>query len=145
MIQKFYLIRHAEKHKNMGINPALTTQGIYRAEHYIKVFSRIKLNAIFASPATRAIQTVEPLANQRNLPIQPYDPSDPVTFEKRMKSMFHLKDVLVCGHQDSIPLLANTFLKKDIYESFHDDEFNILTIITTDFEKIFQSVQIVLD
>ncbi len=71
----FYIVRHA-KAGSRGhwqgddrVRP-LGKKGVKQAEALIDVFKPYKISAIYSSPFLRCVQTVEPLARDRDLEIQ---------------------------------------------------------------------------
>ncbi|MEZ4621896.1 MAG: histidine phosphatase family protein [Caldilineaceae bacterium] len=65
----FYLVRHAHADWQPDENRGLSTQGQLAAAHVAMVLAPYPIRAIYASPYQRAIETVEPFAQQRDLPI----------------------------------------------------------------------------
>lgn len=71
-----YIIRHGESQGNVGSNvenPELTQLGRKQAELLALRLRNIKFDVILSSPLKRAVQTAEPLASLRNLPITVMD------------------------------------------------------------------------
>jgi len=68
-----YLVRHAHAHWNLDDDRSLSPAGQEAAGRVAKVLASRPLTAIHASTERRARQTVEPLAMQTGLPIQPED------------------------------------------------------------------------
>lgn len=67
------LIRHGlpvRRELDEGIaDPELSTAGLAQAEHLADYLASEPLDAVYASPLRRALQTAEPLANSRGLPL----------------------------------------------------------------------------
>ena len=94
-----YLIRHAESDhavRDAKTRP-LTEKGMKDAEKLTAFFEDIPVSRIFSSPYLRAVQTVKPLSDKRNLPIVTDDrvrewmggrPFPHEIFENRMREMF---------------------------------------------------------
>jgi 2,3-bisphosphoglycerate-dependent phosphoglycerate mutase len=68
-----YLVRHAHSPWSLDDNRSLSPAGQKAAERVAEVLASRPLTAIHASTERRAHQTVEPLAMQTGLPIQPED------------------------------------------------------------------------
>lgn len=73
-----YLIRHAEnnfnrKGKLAGWLPGvhLNERGKIQARGLVDIFSNITIQAVYASPLERTIETAKPLADEKNLEIMP--------------------------------------------------------------------------
>lgn len=129
-ITTFYLIRHAEKDRSdpKNRNPHLTVDGKERAEKWAKVFEKIALDTVISTPFNRTLETAQPTATIKNLKIGSYDPFklDGKEFLKNYKG----KKVLVVGHSNTTPMLANKLLEREIYEIIPDDQNGYLFIIT---------------
>lgn len=94
-----YLVRHAESDhavRDAKTRP-LTEKGMKDAEKLTAFFEDIPVSRIFSSPYLRAVQTVKPLSDKRNLPIVTDDrvrewmggrPFPHEIFENRMREMF---------------------------------------------------------
>jgi len=69
MKKTFFLIRHC-KATGQAPDAELTTEGIGQAQALTRFFKDIEIGHVISSPFTRAIQSIEPLAEARDLPIQ---------------------------------------------------------------------------
>lgn len=69
MKKTFYLIRHCRA-TGQAPDAELTLEGRQQAEALTDFFKDIEIGHIISSPFTRAIQSIEPLAAARDLPIQ---------------------------------------------------------------------------
>ncbi|MBQ1255939.1 MAG: histidine phosphatase family protein, partial [Clostridia bacterium] len=94
-----YLVRHAESDHSVrdAKTRPLTENGLKDAEKLTEFFEGISVSRVFSSPYLRAVQTVKPLSDKRNLPIQTDErmrewmggrPFPHEIFEKRMREMF---------------------------------------------------------
>ena len=68
MLTTVYFIRHGQKAAAPG-DPDLTSLGIKQAEQTAHYFKNFKINALYASPYQRTIQTAKIIASQLNLPV----------------------------------------------------------------------------
>lgn len=75
MITTFYFIRHAEPNYNNhdDVHRELTAKGLQDSQRLIPFFEHIKIDEIFSSPYQRAIETIMPLANHRQIDIKTID------------------------------------------------------------------------
>ena len=67
-----YFIRHSLSDvsiKDDLLRP-LTDNGLIKANELIKIFEKIEIDMIFSSPYIRTIQTIEPIAKNKNLDIK---------------------------------------------------------------------------
>lgn len=71
MKQIIYLVRHAEPNydNHDDINRELTPKGLQDCQRLIDYFRAISIDQIYSSPYKRALQTIQPLATARQLPI----------------------------------------------------------------------------
>lgn len=106
-----YLVRHA----NAGSRSAwpgedadrpLSEKGRRQADHLVEVLGDAPISRIYSSPATRCIQTVEPLARHLGLPIRNRvelaegADADAVIEFLRQRARRH---PVLCSHGDLIP------------------------------------------
>ena len=59
------LIRHAEKIISSSDNPDLSSKGRQRAANLVDLFEAVSIDAIYATPYLRTINTAEPLAKAK--------------------------------------------------------------------------------
>jgi 2,3-bisphosphoglycerate-dependent phosphoglycerate mutase len=68
MEKKIYLVRHCEA-VGQPFEANLTKQGSKQAKQLSDFFSKIKVDQIISSPFLRAIQSIEPTSNEKNIDI----------------------------------------------------------------------------
>tara|TARA_R110002072_G_scaffold117281_10_gene248252 strand:- start:1081 stop:1608 length:528 start_codon:yes stop_codon:yes gene_type:complete len=136
----YYLIRHAEKDRTNPDekDPALNDDGLKRAENWAVIFSEIELDAIYSSDFKRTQQTAKPTANSRNFPVNSYDPHK--IYETNFFEKTEGLQVLVVGHSNTIPKLANFLLKEERYENIPDSIDGRLYIVTKKGEQVSSMV-----
>lgn len=129
VISTFYLIRHAEKDRTdpTNSNPELNQAGLGRAIKWEAVLQHVPLTAIYSTNYERTWMTAEPAAVNNDMSIQEYDPSD-------LDIPTFLKDnegghVLVVGHSNTTPVLANALLGEEKYEQMDDNDNGSMFII----------------
>lgn len=64
-----YLVRHAHASWQLSEERPLSLQGLVQAQQVARTLANVQATAIYSSPARRAIQTIEPLAD--DLEIEP--------------------------------------------------------------------------
>ncbi|MEI9920353.1 MAG: phosphoglycerate mutase family protein [Bacteroidota bacterium] len=117
----FILVRHAEK-DNGKDNPALSAEGKQRALALAKLLEKQKIDAIYSTDFNRTKETVRPLADSKGLQITIYD---------RQPDLAGLKGtIVICGHSNTIPALANKLIGKEQFKDFADNDFGNLLIIS---------------
>tara|TARA_R110000850_G_scaffold277086_1_gene422442 strand:+ start:188018 stop:188554 length:537 start_codon:yes stop_codon:yes gene_type:complete len=126
----YFLIRHAEKDRSNPANedPALEEAGYERAEKWADIFADIKLDAVYSSSYKRTTQTATPTAKSNGLEITVYDPH--AVYETSFKEDTKGQNILVVGHSNTIPNLANYLLGEEKYSDIPDDVDGRLYIVT---------------
>jgi broad specificity phosphatase PhoE len=118
----FILIRHAEK-DNAANDPGLSKEGEERAQSLIKMFEQQKIDAIYSTNFNRTKNTVKPLADAQGITIQVYEKEPDV-------SKITSGTVVICGHSNTIPALANKLLGTDEFKTFGDSDYHNMLIIS---------------
>lgn len=127
----FILVRHAEKALDGTKDPALTKEGEIRAQHLSDLFAKADITAIYATNFRRTRMTVAPLAENKGLEIQPYEWKNPNALLNKMLEANTGGIIVISGHSNTTPFLANALLGKTKFEQFDDDDYGNLLIITT--------------
>ena len=125
------LIRHAEKDTSDtadSMDPPLSAAGQTRAENLVKQIGKYRPGAIYSTDLKRTRSTVEPLANKRGLTTQIYDPAKPQELVNRIMSS-KTKRVVIVGHSNTIPPLANLITGKDLFKNLQDEEYSVIWVI----------------
>lgn len=124
----FYLIRHAEKADDRTRNPHITTQGLQRAQKWCTILTPNAISAVYSTDYHRTIETAQPTADHIDTDIIIYNPSewDIDALIKRHKG----ESVLIVGHSNTTPKLANTLINKDKYLEIEHHVYGHLYIIT---------------
>lgn len=123
-----YFVRHAEKEKNKD-NPSLTEEGKTRANRLAKMLQDIPLSAIYSSDYKRTKETAEPSANQQNLEITLYNPSDLESTAQNLIANNEGKNVLVVGHSNTTPALINIMSPSQKAAPIEESEYDNLYIL----------------
>ena len=135
VITTYYIIRHAEKDLSdlNNKNPHLIEEGKLRANRWASIFKEIPLDIVYSTNFHRTLETVTPLVKKMNLPIYRYNPKE--LYNDAFKKRNNGKAVLVVGHSNTTPFLANKILGKDnfseIDESIHGNLYIIQIINNT--------------
>ncbi|MDG4717235.1 MULTISPECIES: phosphoglycerate mutase family protein [Winogradskyella] len=126
----YYLIRHAEKDKSdkADKNPHLTEAGKKRAEKWASVFEEIKFDIVYSTNYNRTIETAQPTAKANDLEITLYDPRN-LNSEDFTKEAYG-KTVLIVGHSNTTPMLANALLNDKKYNQIDESNNANLYIVT---------------
>jgi broad specificity phosphatase PhoE len=126
----FYLIRHAEKIRldKSESNPDLNEKGIIRAEGWKTYFLDKGISKIYSTNYKRTFNTVKPFADEKNIEIILYSPSD-IEYDKFIKSNVG-ETALVVGHSNTIPSFVNELIDVDYYQQIDDLNNSNLYIVS---------------
>lgn len=127
----FILVRHAEKVADGSKDPALTQEGEARANRLLSLFEEAKISAIYSTNYIRTQKTVQPLADKKGLEIKAYDWENPVQMLEGMIIEHGGGIIMISGHSNTTPVLANLLLGDEAYSQFDDSDYSNLIIITT--------------
>lgn len=122
-----FLVRHAEKANQTDASP-LTDRGKARAEKLADLLRDANVRAVFSTNYVRTRETARPLAERRNLTVQPYDPKDEA-FAKTLLKAQAGRRVLVVGHSNTIPKLVNALAGTSL-PNLADSEYDALFVVT---------------
>lgn len=102
-----YVMRHL--HKAAGDDPPLTEEGGMLARMVAGLLGPDDFNvtAVFATKTRRAMQTGEPLARMKQVPLRNYDPRDVPALVQQVKALPGA--VLIVGHSNTVPDLVAAF------------------------------------
>ena len=100
-----YVIRHLQK--AAGDDPPLTQEGAAGANDLADLLADRGINAVFATPTRRAIQTATPLAVRLGLPVTRYDPANPAALVEAANAISG--NILIVGHSNTVPDLVAQF------------------------------------
>jgi broad specificity phosphatase PhoE len=120
------LIRHADRDP-VSADPPLNAKGIERAEELIHVLGRAGIRRIYRTHFLRSKQTAAPLAE--HLGVQPVVMDDVDAVVADIAAQPAGRKVLVVGHTDTVPEIANRLTGKTI-PPMHDSEFDNLYVCT---------------
>lgn len=124
------LVRHAEKDKSTtGKDPDLSEEGRRRANRLAEVLAHTEVASVYTTPYQRTRQTVAPLATSKKINLKEYRPGQTGEID-RMITENEGKTVLVCGHSNTIPAIANYLTGTDNYKDFDEHDYGNLMVIT---------------
>jgi len=139
------LVRHAEKDTSaagstsMSADPDLSKAGKARAEKLVEALKDYKPDMIYTTNFKRTKATVTPLAVKFNLRLQRYDQEDQQSFANQLLRM-NGKTVVVAGHSNTIPALANLLIKEERFQALDESVYNKIWIIRINNTAISASV-----
>ncbi|MBT0608618.1 SixA phosphatase family protein [Aequorivita echinoideorum] len=126
----YYLMRHAEKVRTNAYDedPNLSIEGLQRSKRWATHFETIPLDAVYATKYIRTKQTVSTIAQQKQITIQTYVPER--LFSEKFLANTRGKNILIVGHSNTIPQLANQLIGEEKYENMDDSDNSTLFIVT---------------
>lgn len=126
-----FLVRHAEKADDGTKDPPLTAAGEARAQRLSLMLKNKNITQVFSSDYKRTRFTASPTAEMANTTVQLYDPRDPKGFAEMLEKLSG-QNILVVGHSNSTPTLANTIMDDEIFIKYEESEYsNIIEIRRT--------------
>lgn len=126
---KILLVRHAEKKKTGGKDPQLTEKGSQRAEQLAKLLEGMSIDKIYSSNYQRTLETAEPLLKARNLGVELYNPRKLEEFKSNIIATDQGKTILIVGHSNTTPTLANLLAGADLLQQFDESDYNNLILL----------------
>ena len=125
----FILVRHSEKANDGTNDPALSQAGLERSNDLAAMFAKQQIDALYSTPYKRTRSTLTPLARAKGLEIEEYDPYAGDKMLEAAISKYPSGTVIVSGHSNTIPNLANALLGNEQFEQFSDSDYSNLIII----------------
>lgn len=129
------LFRHAERFpttKENNSNPELTETGRERAKKLVDILKPYKPEQIFSTNLKRTVATVTPLADNLDekyrVQIQKYDTEELQAFADKLLNL-GAKTIVVAGHNNTTPALANLLIKEEKYKQFGENEYDKIIIV----------------
>lgn len=127
-VTTFYLVRHAEK--DYGDDPILIEKGIERAERLKEVLKNVDLAAVYSTDTKRTQATAKPTADDHGLKIVSYQPSLLRELSEKLRSLYRDKVVLIVGHSNTTPAMANYLTDSDEHPRFNELDYTNLYVVT---------------
>lgn len=125
----FILVRHAEKGNDGTKDPDLTEAGNQRAQLLANMLKKTEVEAIYSTAYKRTRNTVTPLATTRGLSVLPYEAFKTDEIDQILKK--HTGGtVVLAGHSNNIPWIANYLTGKETYKDFADGDYDNVLIVT---------------
>ena len=128
----FILVRHAEKADDGTRNPPLNGQGEARAKELADLLSNQEVAALYSTPFIRTEETLQPIAEAKNLDVKSYDPFAKEEWLNELIREHTEGTVIISGHSNTIPNLANALLGTETFEQFDESDYSNLIIIVAD-------------
>lgn len=127
-VTTFYLVRHAEK--DYGDDPILIEKGVERAERLKEVLKNVDLAAVYSTNTKRTQSTAKPTADDHGLKTISYQPRLLRELSGKLRSLYRGKVVLIVGHSNTTPAMANYLTNSDEHPRFDERDYTNLYIVT---------------
>ncbi len=129
----FILVRHAET-TGSGSNPNLSADGLERAEELVRVLKNIGIDGVYSTDFNRTQQTALPVATDKSLSVNTYNPSALNGFADTVLENHHGQIVLVVGHSNTTPDLLNILTGTNDFSDLPETQYDNFFVATV-FEK----------
>ena len=126
-VTTFILVRHAEKGNDATKDPDLNEAGRMRAQALAKLMQATKVDAIYSTPYKRTRNTVTPLATAKGFDVLEYTKIEEMD---AILKRYSGGTIIVCGHSNTVPAIANYLIGKDSYLAFEDSEYGNIIIVS---------------
>lgn len=127
-VATFILVRHSEK--QYGADPELTPDGQERAERISFMLKNTDISAVYSTDTKRTQLTAAPTAKAKDLEVQSYDPFQLELFAKELKRKHKGETVLVVGHSNTTPSMANFLSETENYPRFSELDYTNFYVVT---------------
>ncbi len=127
-------VRHAEQTSHDEADPPLSDVGRRRVAELTRQLADADvvagIDAIWSTHFKRSVETVQPLAELLDLPINTYPPSDTESVLETILKKHKGRIILVVGHSNTVPvLIANLGASKKV-PPIAQDEFDNIYIVS---------------
>ena len=125
------LLRHAEKDISEGAdtaNPNLSAAGELRAQKLVEIVNKYQPDAIYSTDYIRTRATARPLARKRRMLTQIYDPRN-LNLIKDLILSGKIKRLVVVGHNNTTPALANLLVGQEKYKKLDESEYDKIWVV----------------
>lgn len=127
-------VRHAEKTAEPADDPLLSLAGQQRAVELARQLVDADvvagIDAVYATPYRRTVDTAQPLADALGLPITSYDAADTETIMEQIVRKHKGKIVLVVGHSNTLPALIGNMGASKKVPVIDEHEYDNIYIVS---------------
>ena len=127
-------VRHAEKAVVPAGDPSLSQAGRRRVAELTRQLVDADvvagIDAIYSTPFNRTRETVQPLADALNLPINAYDAADTEEILETILKQHKGKIILVVGHSNTVPVLIFNLGASKKVPPIDEDEYDNIYVIS---------------
>lgn len=127
-------VRHADKAGPSATDPGLSAAGQRRVAELTRQMLDADviqgIDALYSTPFNRSRQTVQPLSEALNLPINNYDPDDNDAVLADILERHKGRIVLVVGHSNTLPTLIADLGASKRVPPIAEDEYDNLYLVS---------------
>ncbi len=127
-------VRHSEQAAEPADDPGLSEAGRRRATELARQLVDADvvagIDAVYATPLRRSVETAKPLAEALGLPVRSYAVSDTEAFLEAVVREHKGKIVLVVGHSNTVPQMIGNMGASKKVPPIADDEFDNLYLVS---------------
>jgi broad specificity phosphatase PhoE len=127
-------VRHAEKTAEPADDPLLSLAGERRAAELARQLVDADVvagvDAVYATPYRRTVDTAKPVADALGLPITSYDAADTEKIMEQIVRKHKGKIVLVVGHSNTLPALIGNMGASKKVPVIDDNEYDNIYIVS---------------
>jgi 2,3-bisphosphoglycerate-dependent phosphoglycerate mutase len=127
-ITTFILVRHAEKASN-DKDPELSQAGVERAQRLAELLKTTTISAVYSTKYKRTQNTIGPVAKAQNLSVSDYESMTPEALQK-IAAGNPGRTILIAGHSNTVPQIANTLLGETEFQNFPDSEYGTILVVS---------------
>ncbi len=112
-----------------GLSPAGERRVAELTRQLVDVDVVAGIDAVYSTPFRRSLETARPIADQLDIPVNTYDPSDNEAVLETILKNHKGKIILVVGHSNTLPgLMYDLGASKKVPE-IHLDEYDNIYIV----------------
>lgn len=137
-VSKIILVRHAEKANDDPRDPSLSEKGKERAALLASLLKDVAVDAFYATPYKRTIETLSVLAEANKKNVLTYNPTD----KNEITALFRAntgKTLVIAGHSNTVPPMVNLLIGKNEYPLMNDDDYGKIWILVFRGDELIDS------
>jgi broad specificity phosphatase PhoE len=127
-------VRHAEKALTPADDPGLSEAGQRRSAELARQLADVDvvagIDAVYATPYRRSVETAKPIADALKLQVRSYDAADTEKFLDELVKEEKGKIVLVVGHSDTVPAMIGNMGASKRVPAIAENEYDNIYIVT---------------
>jgi broad specificity phosphatase PhoE len=124
------LVRHAEKESGDAHDPALSEQGLSRAQELARVLGGAGVTHLYASEFRRTHATLEPLSLVSGAAVQSVPARDPAALVSAIGELPRESLAVVAGHSNTLPELVRRLAPEREGFVLGDEDYDRLWVVT---------------